>query len=239
MIIEGDVSVKAALLGNKREVIIVYMDKSRHDKDAWFIEKKCEEKHITLKKKSRESIEELATGFTHGGVIAEVGSRKYDSLDDILEVQNPFVVLLEGVEDPFNLGYIMRTLYCAGCSGLILRNRNWEKSESTILKSSAGAFEYLPTVLSDNLEEDILKCKEKNLHIYAAMRKDAKIYFDENYTEPVLLMIGGEMRGLSSKVLKLADQNIYIPYANDFRNALNAAGASAVLGFEVMRQRRG
>ncbi len=239
MIIEGDVSVKASLLGNKREVHVVYIDEKRHDKDAWFIEKKCEEKHVNIEKTSREYIESLATGHTHGGVIAEVSSRKYDDLKDVLKVENPFLVLLEGVEDPFNLGYIMRSLYSAGCNGLILRKRNWETSESTILKSSAGASEYLPTILSDNIEADIEECKKNKLHVYAAMRKDAKAYFDGNYKKPVLLMIGGEMRGLSSKVLKLADENIYIPYANDFRNALNAAGAAAVLGFEVMRQRKG
>lgn len=239
MIIEGDVSVKAALLGEKRNVQVVYIDDSRHDKDAHFIERKSEEKNIHVEKVSREYIDSLATGHTHGGVIAEVGQRKYDSLKDVLKVENPFVVLLEGVEDPFNLGYIMRSLYSAGCNGLILRKRNWDKNESTILKSSAGAFEYLPTILSEDLEHDINLCKENKLHVYAAMRKDAKAYFDGNYKKPVLLMIGGEMRGLSSKVLKLADENIYIPYANDFRNALNAAGAAAVLGFEVMRQRKG
>lgn len=201
--------------------------------------KKCEEKHVNIEKTSREYIESLATGHTHGGVIAEVSTRKYDDLKDVLKVENPFLVLLEGVEDPFNLGYIMRSLYSAGCNGLILRKRNWETSESTILKSSAGASEYLPTILSDNIESDIEECKKNKLHVYAAMRKDAKAYFDGNYKKPVLLMIGGEMRGLSSKVLKLADENIYIPYANDFRNALNAAGAAAVLGFEVMRQRKG
>ncbi len=239
MIIEGDVSVKASLLGNKREVHVVYIDEKRHDKDVHFIERKCEEKNINVEKVSREYIESLATGHTHGGVIAEVGQRKYDNLKDVLKVENPFVVLLEGVEDPFNLGYIMRSLYSAGCNGLILRKRNWDKNESTILKSSAGAFEYLPTILSEDLEQDILLCKQNKLHVYAAMRKDAKAYFDGNYKKPVLLMIGGEMRGLSSKVLNLADENIYIPYANDFRNALNAAGAAAVLGFEVMRQRKG
>ena len=239
MIIEGDVSVKASLLGQKREVRIVYLDASRHDKDAWFIEKKCQEFNVVLERTSRDYIESLATGHTHGGVIAEVGQRKYDSLSCIWKVENPFVVLLEGVEDPYNLGYIMRTLYSAGCTALLLRNRNWDKNESTILKSSAGAFDYLPTILSDNLVEDILACKSHGLHVYAAMRRDAKTYFEGNYTKPVLLMIGGEMRGLSSKVLSKADENIYIPYANDFRNALNAAGAAAVLGFEVMRQRRG
>jgi 23S rRNA (guanosine2251-2'-O)-methyltransferase len=239
MIIEGDVSVKASLLGQKREVRIVYLDASRHDKDAWFIEKKCKEFNVVLERTSRDYIESLATGHTHGGVIAEVGQRKYDSLSCIWKAENPFVVLLEGVEDPYNLGYIMRTLYSAGCTALLLRNRNWDKNESTILKSSAGAFDYLPTILSDNLEEDILACKSHGLHVYAAMRRDAKTYFEGNYTKPVLLMIGGEMRGLSSKVLSKADENIYIPYANDFRNALNAAGAAAVLGFEVMRQRRG
>lgn len=237
MFIEGDVSVKAALLGQKREIDMIYMDDSRHDKNAHFIEMKAKELHVPFERTARSYIDDLATGRTHGGLIAQVEPRRYDALKSVFTNDMPFVVFLEGVEDPFNLGYIMRSLYSAGCNGLILKKRDWTNVEPVILKSSAGAFDYINTVLVEDTESMIHTCMDQGLHVYAAMRKDAKPYFEANFKRPILLMIGGEMRGLSSKSLALADENIYVPYANDFRNALNAAGAAAVLGFEVMKQR--
>ena len=200
MLLEGNVSVKAAILGNHRKVEKLYYDKHKNDKDLNFILHRAKEKGIPCMP---------------------------------LEL-----VLLEGVEDPFNLGYIIRTLYSAGCDGLILPRHDWTSAESTIAKSSAGAFEYMNIVMSDNLPQLVKDIKKQGIKTYAAMRKDAIIYLEADYHIPCLLAIGGEMRGLSSAVRNEIEQNIYIPYANDFRNALNAASAAAVLSFEVYRQRR-
>lgn len=238
MIIEGDISVKAALLGNKRHIQTIYIDQKRHDKDAHFVRRIALEKEVLVKEETRESIDEMANGKTHGGMIALCEGRTYDSLEDCFQTEVPFVVLLEGVEDPFNFGGIIRSLYTAGCTGLLMKKRNWQHVEPIILKASAGASEYLPIVMSEDLEKDIDTCVTKGCYVYAAMRKDAIVYDEANYTIPTLLMIGGEMRGLSSRLLAKANQNIYIPYANDFRNALSANGACAVLGYEVFRQRR-
>lgn len=236
MIIEGNVSVKAAILGNKREVECIYVDENKHDKDTSWILHRAEDKHIPIQKMKREEIDSIAAGKTHGGLLAKGGSRQYQSIHDCLN-DNTFLCVLEGVEDPFNLGYVIRTLYSAGCTGLIIRNRNWENAESTILKSSAGAYEYLNIVCSDDIPSLIQEVKKTGVRCYAAMRKDAVSCYDVDYRDKVLLAIGGEMRGLSKSVLNEMDQNIYIPYANDFHMALNAAGATAVLSFEVLRQR--
>ena len=236
--IEGGLSVKAAMLAGSRQIEAVYLDEARHDKDAHFIVRKAQEKHIPVILKSRSWIDAHAQGRTHGGLIAQVSPRYFQQLSEVLS-DNPFVFVVEGVEDPFNLGYIMRSLYSAGASGLLLSARNWQPVESTILKASAGASEYLNVVLSEDLPGDIAALKKQGLKAYAAMRKDAIAYWDADYTEPCLIAIGGEMRGLSSKVLKEMDQNIYIPYANDFRAALNAAGAAAAIAFEGFRQRNG
>lgn len=234
--IEGGLSVKAAMLGGKRKVHQILLDQSRHDKDAHFIEQKAKQLGIALKKVSRETIDAQSTGKTHGGVIAEVSPRQYQYIEDALE-GTPLLVVLEGVEDPFNLGYIMRTAHTAGCTGLILRKRDWTSAESTILKSSAGAFEYLNVIQSEDIPGLIRECRREGISAYAAMRKDAVPYWQKDYTKPCLIAIGGEMRGLSSKTLQEIDENIYIPYANDFRAALNAAGAAAVITFEAFRQR--
>lgn len=238
MLLEGNVSVKAAILGNHRKVEKLYYDKHKNDKDLNFILHRAKEKGIPCMPLEREEINAMATGRTHGGLVAKAGPRVYQELSECMHGEAPFLVLLEGVEDPFNLGYIIRTLYSAGCDGLILPRHDWASAESTIAKSSAGAFEYLNIVMSDDLPQLVKDIKKQGIKTYAAMRKDAITYLEADYRKPSLIAIGGEMRGLSSAVRNEIEQNIYIPYANDFRNALNAASAAAVLSFEVYRQRR-
>lgn len=238
MLLEGNVSVKAAILGNHRKVEKLYYDKHKNDKDLNFILHRAKEKGISCMPLEREEINSMATGRTHGGLVAQAGPRVYQELSECMHGKAPFLVLLEGVEDPFNLGYIIRTLYSAGCDGLILPKHDWASAESTIAKSSAGAFEYMNIVMSDNLPQLVKDIKKQGVKTYAAMRKDAITYLEADYQKPSLIAIGGEMRGLSSAVRNEIEQNIYIPYANDFRNALNAASATAVLSFEVYRQRR-
>ena len=238
MLLEGNVSVKAAILGNHRKVEKLYYDKHKNDKDLNFILHRAKEKGIPCMPLEREEINSMATGRTHGGLVAQAGPRVYQELSECMHGKTPFLVLLEGVEDPFNLGYIIRTLYSAGCDGLILPRHDWASAESTIVKSSAGAFEYMNIVMSDNLPQLVKDIKKQGIKTYAAMRKDAITYLEADYRKPSLIAIGGEMRGLSSAVRNEIEQNIYIPYANDFRNALNAASAAAVLSFEVYRQRR-
>ena len=237
MRLEGRISVKAAMLAGNRTVSRIYLRDDLNDRDTSFIIHRAEERGIPVTRMAAEQIDEMAQGKTHGGILADADERTFQDLSACLENDCPFVVMLEGVEDPFNLGYVIRSLYSAGCTGLILRNRDWSWSENTIVRSSAGAYEYMNVVLSDDMAETVRTLKQHGLYVYAAMRRDAVSYFEADFSRPVLLCIGGEMRGLSSAVLKECDQNIYIPYANDFRAALNAAGASAALGFEVMRQR--
>ena len=239
MMLEGSLSVKAAMLAGRREVRGLWVDASKKDRDTAFILRTAEKKHIPANRVSRDRIDAMASGRTHGGILAEAGPRVFQTLSDCFADEKPFFALAEGIEDPFNLGYIMRTLYSAGCAGLILKSRSWDNADATILKSSAGASEYLNVVMSDDPAGAVRFLKNRGVRCYAAMRKDAAVYTAEDYTGPVLIAVGGEMRGLSSAVLKEIDRNIYIPYANDFRNALNAASAAAVLAFEVVRQRSG
>jgi 23S rRNA (guanosine2251-2'-O)-methyltransferase len=237
MILEGKISVKAALLCGKREVNTVYVQKGRHDKETAFILAKAREKGIRTEVAEREKLDALAEGKTHGGILCDAMPKAKDEEALLFAGENPFVFVLEGAEDPYNLGYVIRALYSGGCTGLILRARSWEHAEPTILKSSAGASEYLPIVMSEDPSAVIRHAREHGIRAYAAMRKDASPIYEADFTVPVLIAIGGEMRGLSASVLDACDANIFIPYANDFRNALNAAGAAAVLGFEVNRQR--
>ncbi len=225
------------IMEDKRKVNTVYIDEAKHDKDISFLIHRCDDRGIEVKRIKRNEIDAMASGRTHGGVLAEAEMRSFQTIDECLQDQKPFLVLLEGIEDPFNLGYVMRSLYCAGCTGLVLKARSWETAESTIMKSSAGAFEYLPIVMADDPASLVVKCAGMGIRTYAAMRRDAMPYYEADFTGPFLLAIGGEMRGLSSSVLQACEKNLYIPYAREFHGALNAAGACAAFGFEAMRQR--
>ena len=238
MIIEGNISVKAALENNKRDIEEIIVSEDKDDRDTNYILKLAKKRNILITKTNREEIDKIATGKTHGGLIAKVSNRRYENITGVLNINNPFIVLVEGVEDPFNLGYILRSLYSAGCDALLIRKREWGDSETTILKSSAGAFEYMNIIMSDNLIDDIKTIKEKGIKAICANRKDAIIYTEANLSKPLLLALGGEMRGLSRYVLDLMDESIFIPYQNDFRPALNASSAMAVLAFEVFNQNK-
>lgn len=239
IVFEGTISVKAALQSKYRSVNEIWMDEKKKSKDFGYILKMCEVHNILVKRVSREQIDEVASGKTHGGVIAFVGDRRYVDLDELFACDKPhFYVLLEGIEDSYNVGYAMRSLYACGCQGVIMPKRDWSKDEGAIVKSSAGAYEKMPIYACDDYDALLDRCKSEGVSLVCAMREDAVDMYDYDYTKSVILALGGPLRGLSSSLLKNSSQNIYIPYANDFRNALNASSAVSILGYEVYRQRR-
>ncbi len=236
-IIEGSVSVKAVLNGGKREISEILFDRDRKDRDLSFILKKAREMGVKYTPCKRSDIDAVATGKTHGGLIAYVGDRRYETEEDLFGVESPFIVLLEGIEDPYNFGDSLRSVMAAGATGVIVPSRNWLTAASVVIKASAGASEYLPTLVSEDLGKTVLSARERGIKVYCAERRDAVSLYEKDLTEPVILAIGGEMRGLSRSVLDNADGNVFIPYGSNFRCALSASAASAVIGFEVMRQR--
>lgn len=142
MIIEGAISVKAALSGGKRKVNKLYIDKNKNDRNIKYIINLAKSLNIGIDFVDRVFIDEISSGKTHGGVIADASFRVYDDLKSCFN-NNSFVCLIEGIEDPFNLGYIIRSLYSAGCSGIIFNDRDWSFKENVILKSSAGSFDLI------------------------------------------------------------------------------------------------
>ena len=236
MIFEGSLSVKAIIKAKRRKVDRVYIDKAKHSKDISYLLHLCKMDNIEVLRTDRETIDKMASGKTHGGILCEANERVYQNIDDII-TDNSFICLLEGIEDPFNLGYIFRSLYSSGCTGVLMNSRNLATSDSIIVKSSAGASEFINIVQSDDLVNDLAYLKTKGIKCLAAYRNNACVYTKVDYTKPVLIGIGGDMRGLSKEVINMMDGHIYIPYANDFRNALNASSATSVIAYEILRQR--
>lgn len=237
MLFEGNISVKAALLSPYREVIKILVDQDKKDRDTNYILRKANEQNISIEYTTRESIDEITTGKTHGGLVAYVEDRVYQNLEDYLG--NSFFAVVEGIEDPYNFGYVLRSLYAAGCNAVITSNRNWSNAANVVAKASAGASEYLPHICTENFSETLTALKENGIQIVSSMRDDSAIeLYDYDFTQPVCICIGGEKRGLSKDILQASDQNVFIPYNSDFRNALNAVSATTILAFEIVRQRK-
>ena len=145
--------------------------------------------------------------------------------------------MIEGIEDPYNFGYAIRTLYAAGVTGIILPDRNWMSAAGVVCRASAGASELLPAFVADPLEAcDILS--SAGYRIVCAGIRDSVSVFDADLKKPIFLIVGGEKRGISAKVLEKADVVVRIDYGREFKGSLSAASAASVLGYEVFRQNR-
>jgi len=232
MIIEGAISIKGAIEANKRDIEEVLIDKDKRTKDFNYIRRICKDKNIQIKEVNRTEFEVFNVGKSFGGIIAKVGNRKSE------DITNGDIFIIDGIEDPFNIGYISRTIYALGINNLILPLRDYSNMEAQILKSSAGAFEYLHVIYSDDLEKTIKLLKDKYT-IYALKRSDDSIdIFNETFDDPCVIVLGGEKRGLSSNIEELCDKYLYIPYGNNYRNALNASSATAVVSTLLFSQRK-
>lgn len=236
-ILEGNISVKAAILAGHREIEKVIVDIKKKDKDTNFILAKAYERNIPVEKVDREEINKLADGKTHGGLLALCGERNYQTLEEVNK-DRLFLAFIEGVEDPFNFGNILRVLYAAGCQGVIVPERNWTSAASTVAKSSAGASEYMDIIVAHDLNETLVTLHKYDIPLLCAQRSDAISLYDYTFPDKFCIAIGGEMRGLSKLTLSHSSQNIYIPYNQEFRNAMSASSATAIIAFEYVRQQQ-
>ena len=145
--------------------------------------------------------------------------------------------MIEGIEDPYNFGYALRSLYACGATGIILPKRNWMSAAGIVARSSAGASE-LFTIFSSDTEDAVALFKEKGYRIVCADFDTQNSLPDTDLKLPIFLIVGGEKRGISRAVLDKADTVVKIPYGRDFRAALSAASATTILGYEIIRQNR-
>lgn len=233
MIIEGSISVKAAIQNNKRDIKVVYINSEKKTKDFNYIRKITKANNIELRECDKDTLLSLATGKSFGGVLAEVSNRKYDEFDD------GDIFYLDGIEDPFNLGYSMRTLYALGVKNVLMSSRDYSLMEYQLLKSSAGAYDMLNIKIADEPIRQIKQYKDNGYYLYGLYRGDnSKDIFDVSFNSKALFMLGGEKRGISSELLNLCDEYLYISYGSDFRNSLNACAALDVVATLLYSQRK-
>jgi 23S rRNA (guanosine2251-2'-O)-methyltransferase len=146
-------------------------------------------------------------------------------------------VLLEGIEDPYNFGFTLRSLYAAGVDGVLLSPRNWMEVAGIVARSSAGASEQLAMAIADP-REALMAFRQRSYKIICAGIRDSVSMYDADLKFPVLLVVGGEKRGISASILSLADRIVRIDYGRSFRGSLSAASAATVLAFEIAHQNK-
>ncbi|MEJ8752226.1 23S rRNA (guanosine(2251)-2'-O)-methyltransferase RlmB [Lagierella sp. ICN-221743] len=202
---------------------------------------RAKNKNVIIKTVDKKTLDNMANGQVHQGVIASISSFEYSSVDDILnEAKNrnedPFIVILDEIEDPHNLGAIIRSCETAGVHGVIIPKRRSASINSTVYKSSAGACNYLKVAKVTNINRTIDELKEKNIFVYGT-DGDAKSYYNKiNLTGPIAIVIGNEGKGISMQIKKNCDDLIKIPMRGKI-TSLNASNACAVVCYEVLRQR--
>ncbi len=245
VIFEGMTSIRAVIDGRRsgihqREIFEVCFDaarKKQKEKELLYLESVRHELGFVLHETSSEEIDALASGNTHGGIIALCGVRNIPSLSSSSLTGFGFVAMLEGVEDPYNFGYALRTLYAAGADAVVLSPRNWMSAAGTVCRSSAGASERMPLYISDGVDAARLM-KQNGVKIVCAGIRDSVSAFDADLKKPLFLIVGGEKRGISRSLLEEADTVVRLDYGRPFRGSLSTASATSVLAYEVLRQNR-
>ncbi len=237
--LEGWLSVRAALIGNKRDIYRIYLRHGNTEKQYKSIIRKAEENKVQLEFVDKEMLDSYCEGSSHGGAVAFVGPRHPVPIEDLGQgTQASFLVILDGIEDPYNLGQALRSLHASGCHGVIMGPRNWDSATSIIGKASAGAAEFVAIAQTDDLQKAIDLYKERGLTFVCTDLSDrAKPLFKANLRESMVMMIGGERRGIKNSILKQADSIVRIPYGRNFQQSLDSTSAVAVVAFEVLRQR--
>lgn len=221
--------------------------------DKLFVQEKCldgpiqtilreAKKHDTIVKKvSKERLEQLSTTGRHQGVIAYASAYEYSTVEDILEKarekgEPPFVILLDGIEDPHNLGAIIRTANQAGAHGVIIPKNRAVGLTAVVARTSAGALNYTPVAKVTNIGQAIEQLKEEGLWFVCA-DMDGTVMYDLDLKGAIGLVIGKEGEGVSRLVKEKCDFVASIPMMGDV-DSLNASVATGVLAYEIVRQRR-
>lgn len=200
----------------------------------------AKEKGVNIQYWDRSKLDSIARGIRHQGVLAQVAPVQYAELEDILQVakdrnEPPFIVLLDELEDPHNLGAILRTADAAGVHGVLIPKHRSCPLSATVAKTSAGAVEHVPVARVGNLVQIIKKLKQEGLWV-AAADMDGKDYYDTDLTGPLLLIIGSEGQGVGRLVKEQCDFVVRIPMVGKI-NSLNASVAGSILMYEAMKQR--
>ncbi len=249
LVFEGMTSIRAILEGidsgaNNRRISTILFDKDKIIKNAktiGYLRAVSEKYGFSIKESTVDELDKIALGNSHGGILAIGEERNIPYLneqhfqDEI--VKDGFYAMIQGIEDPYNFGYALRSLYAVGCNGIILGERNWMSAAGVVCRSSAGASELFPAYKSDEIDA-VKLFKENGYNVVCADERTDNVLGECPLPFPILLIVGGEKRGISRTLLDMADTLVKIPYGREFKASLSAASATTMFAYEIMRQNK-
>ena len=243
--LEGMTALRALLFGidsgvNKRSIRRVLISRERMakiHKEVGYLRAVSEKYGFTVETVTDNVIDSLCIGNTHGGILAECTDRPLPSLQTDTPCRaDGFYALIDGIEDPYNFGYALRSLYACGCDGILVPGRNWFSAAGVVARSSAGASEMMPVFLADNASVAVDVFHTFGYTVVCAEEKTENILGRCPLRRPLLLVVGGEKRGISKTVLDAADLKVRIAYDRTFHASLSAASATTMFAYEISRQ---
>ena len=242
-VLVGPHAVLEALRAGRRRIDRILLTRERPDPRIAEIMRLAKVRGVPVKQEGRRRLGELAKGFTHQGVLAVVSEAAYkDSFELVAGIRArtplPLLVLLDGIQDPQNLGAIIRTGEAAGADGLFISKRRAAGITPAVARASAGAVEHLPVARVSGLPAFLGWLKDHGIWILGADPSAARSLYDVDLRVPLALVIGGEHRGLTALVRERCDLLASIPMRGRLAS-LNAAACAAVFLFEIQRQRDG
>ncbi len=245
-IFEGMTSISALINAiksgkNDRKIHEILFDKSKIKSkrpELSFLKANSEILGYQLKICEAAEIDAMASGTSHGGIMAVCGDRIIQNLSVDKILPNGIYYMFEGIEDPYNFGNSIRSVYAAGADGIIVGKRNWMGAAGTVARSSAGTSELIDMYVAESSEDAVDIFKSAGYSIICAGIRDSVDLFDADLKKPLFVIIGGEKRGISRAVLDMADQIVRIDYQKDFRGSLSTSASAAIFAFEINRKCR-
>lgn len=213
----------------------------RRDRELQEILRRARERGIEARFVGRDALDREVPGARHQGVLAIATAKQYAELDDLLRIpadkgEAPLILVLDGVEDPRNLGAIIRTADAAGVHGVIIPERRAAGLTDTVAKAAAGALEHVPVAKVTNISHTLEELKKAGLWIVGAEAGGSQLLWDADLARPIALVLGGEDRGVRRLVREHCDYLLSLPLRGSI-SSLNVSVAAGVLLYEVLRQR--
>lgn len=239
-LIIGRNAVMEALKSDKT-IEALYVTKGQREGSINAILSLAKENRVVIKEVDKKKLDSMSNGEVHQGAIAVITPYKYFEVKDILDAakekgESPFIVILDELEDPHNLGSIIRTAETCGVHGIIIPKRRNVGVTPTVYKSSVGAVEHVKIAKVTNINATIDELKEEGIWVYGADIEGKEYSYEVDFSGPCALIIGSEGRGISKLTLKKCDKLVKIPMIGRI-NSLNASVAGGIMMYEVLKGR--
>lgn len=229
------------LLKSDRTINKIMIAKGEKQGSIYEIIKLAKEKRIVITEVDKAKLDTISETNHHQGVIAFASPIEYKTLDDILEIaksknEDPFILIADEIEDPHNLGALIRTAEIAGCHGLVIPKRRSALVTEVVTKVSCGATEYLPIARVNNINETVRDLKENGVWVVGTDGSADKLYYEQDFRGPIAIIIGSEGRGMNKLTMKSCDFLVKIPMFGHI-TSLNASVSGGIVLFEAVKQR--